>query len=959
MPMPQSLRAAVPGLCCALLASLFPVRAGLAQSPATVAAAPACTLPTPAFVTGAPNIFNDRQEQDLGDALAEYFESDMHLAPMQAANGADEMTRIGEKLLATLPPTGVHYRFRIYDSGEVNGFSLVGGRVYISRKLVTAVKNEDELAGVLAHEIGHISTHQSAIEFTRMLRVRLGVTQVSDRADIFAKMHRLFSTPEKSGDEQDKEKEDQLIADRVALYAMVRAGYAPNSFVSFLNESTMNKGKTGNWLSDAFGLTHEDSQRYRTALKLISQLPAGCMSAPLSSNAGFLAWRRSVVEDRVKAAAEGLTGDQPVKLDPPLRPSLWRIRFSPDGKYLLAQDEAGISIVDRTAAKALFRIDAPDVEEAQFTPDSQSVVFHDTKLRVERWDIASQKRIGVQEMVVFDGCDETLLTPDGNTLVCATVSIKGEDAHLDLRLIDVDSGKPYFEKPRFYSSGSINAINPRDFEWQVVQGARLTRMMVSPDGRFLVVMVMNSEIAFDLEHRQPVPLHGWLKEMWRDRVSFYGSDQMFLIGEATDKGLRKSKIVSFPDGDAVKELESGNEGVDATSKGHTVIAGPLKDYAVGILDPDAHKFIAMSKFTAIDAWDDWIAMEGSQGGVVLGQTGHPQTTQVALPMASLPAPRAAALSPDGKYLAVSLRHRADVWDLSTGKQLSVIRPFESAWIDKDNHLFGRFPKYVSNEPAILELTMSPFGAKNLDKLDSADWQYRNVQIRLKPLGKDGSTTRHVALQVKGIQSQTVAWSRDFPKEAPACWHAEDDRLVLAWDLNSDAARDEVKNSPDLQREAAVLKKKGLLLETVVPETGVPLEKIVIPEADLTKGRDDVRRATVSGDIVLAQGEHGNTVIYRMKDASKIGEFFGETLAADAQSGVIVAINRDDEILLVDERTGAELQRLRLGSPVRLAKIVPSAGKTESAQRNLMVLTADQVMHRLPLPQRDNVASQKQ
>ena len=67
----------------------------------------------------------------------------------------DELTRIGEKLLATLPPTGIHYRFRIYDSGEVNAFSVAGGRVYVSRKLIAAVKNEDELAGVLAHELGH------------------------------------------------------------------------------------------------------------------------------------------------------------------------------------------------------------------------------------------------------------------------------------------------------------------------------------------------------------------------------------------------------------------------------------------------------------------------------------------------------------------------------------------------------------------------------------------------------------------------------------------------------------------------------------------------------------------------------------------------------------------------------------------------------------------------------------
>ena len=63
---------------------------------------------------------------------------------------------------------------------------------------------------------------------TRKFNVQLGVTQVGDGADIFAKVHQLMSTPEKGNEEQDNEKKDQLVADRVALYAMVRAGYAPD-----------------------------------------------------------------------------------------------------------------------------------------------------------------------------------------------------------------------------------------------------------------------------------------------------------------------------------------------------------------------------------------------------------------------------------------------------------------------------------------------------------------------------------------------------------------------------------------------------------------------------------------------------------------------------------------------------------------------------------------------------------
>src|SRR5215472_16574478 len=79
-----------------------------AAHPQTPAPSP-CDLDQPPVVAAGASIFTDAQEQDLGDALAEYVESDMRIAPPAAD---DQLTRIGERLLAGLPSTGVHYRFR-------------------------------------------------------------------------------------------------------------------------------------------------------------------------------------------------------------------------------------------------------------------------------------------------------------------------------------------------------------------------------------------------------------------------------------------------------------------------------------------------------------------------------------------------------------------------------------------------------------------------------------------------------------------------------------------------------------------------------------------------------------------------------------------------------------------------------------------------------------------------------
>lgn len=914
-----------------------------AQTSANTAA---CGMQQPAYLSNEPNIFNDQQEQYLGDALVELAEPDLRLLPPASD---DWLTRIGEKLLAALPPTGVHYRFRVYDSGEVNAFSLAGGRVYVSRKLLAAVKTEDDLAGVLAHEIGHIYTHQQAIETSRILRVRLGITQVTDRADIFAKFHQLYSTPAKQGEGISSEEKDQLVADRVAIFAMIRAGYSPKSFASFLDTTTINKSRTGNWFTDFTGMTGENSRRYRTSLSLIAKLPANCASQAPSTSGAFAAWRRTLVEERAKSEAVALTGDQPIQLDPPLRPSPWRIRFSPDGAHILVQDDSSIYIVDRTAGKFLFRIDAPDAFAAQFTPDSHGIVFHDDKLRVEQWSVESGKRTSVKELVVYDGCSQSLLSADGRTLVCANVTVHNGAQRIGLRLIDVDSGKPFYDNPKFVdTSVMVQYKQAVSLLVETLYGFNIASMITSPDGRYLIVAALNQVFAYDLERRQIISLGGKLHHLEQARMSFIGSDKLYVVGSMNSKGLCETELLSFPDGALIHTSIIGDQQIQAVTKGAYLIASPLRDSAAGVLDPEAARFVAKSLFPAVDVYDKTFVIEDPTGGLQIGILGETHYDRVALPIGPLPSLHASDLSADGKYLAISTHDRAELWNLQDGRKIGLIRPFRNAWFDGDDQLLGQFPKYLDKDAIDYQMHMTPLDAVQLSKLDTDQLQYRNLEIHFKPLGKDKATNHHATLEVRRMGTTALAWSHDYQHETPACWPAEGNRLLLAWDLNTTAFHDELKNFPALEPELAALKdkNKGILLEVVNAETGASEAQVIVPEADLTGGHNDERRARVSGDYVLARGEHDNTVIYRLKDGSRIGEFFGTPLASNADANLVVATNREDEVILAQEQSGRELARLTFGSPVRLASIMP--GKTPGSGK-LLVLTADQVMHQLPLP----------
>jgi predicted Zn-dependent protease len=222
-------------------------------------------------------MFAPQQEIDLGDIVAEATQS--QLRPVDDAEISERLSEIGERVVRHLPSTGLSFRFYVSDAPVANAMSIVGGRVYLTRRIIGLFQNEDEMAGVIGHELGHIVTHQQANMYTRLFREQLGTNEVTDRKDIFEKYNRLLDEwREHSSIRIDPEAQQQE-ADRVGLEAAVRAGYSPQALADFWDRFTENKGKTGSWFSELFESTPPESKRYREMVKDIAALPSGCRDA--------------------------------------------------------------------------------------------------------------------------------------------------------------------------------------------------------------------------------------------------------------------------------------------------------------------------------------------------------------------------------------------------------------------------------------------------------------------------------------------------------------------------------------------------------------------------------------------------------------------------------------------------------------------------------------------------------
>ena len=139
---------------------------------------------------------------------------------------------LGRLLQKTSEQPEPPYRFVILDSPEVNAFALPGGYVHVSRGLVALADDEAELAGVLAHEIGHVTARHAAERYSQGLLAGLGAALLGVGTDsrTVGNIAQLAGSAYVQGYSRSQE----LEADMLGVRYLSRAGFDPTAMSSFL-----------------------------------------------------------------------------------------------------------------------------------------------------------------------------------------------------------------------------------------------------------------------------------------------------------------------------------------------------------------------------------------------------------------------------------------------------------------------------------------------------------------------------------------------------------------------------------------------------------------------------------------------------------------------------------------------------------------------------------------------------
>ncbi len=177
------------------------------------------------------------------------------------------VTETGERLAKVSDRTDLKYHFAVVEDKEINAFTMPGGYIYINSGLLE-MTNDDELACVIGHEIGHVAARHIA----KKLQTQIGYDILMNIAIQNASIRQMQQAIDVTFNlvELGYSREDELLADRLGVKYAYKAGYDPYAMITFLKKL---KEKDKNEMGPVFLRSHPyASQRIQMMEKEIPSI---------------------------------------------------------------------------------------------------------------------------------------------------------------------------------------------------------------------------------------------------------------------------------------------------------------------------------------------------------------------------------------------------------------------------------------------------------------------------------------------------------------------------------------------------------------------------------------------------------------------------------------------------------------------------------------------------------------
>ena len=191
--------------------------------------------------------------------------------------------RIGQRLVAVSDMPDAEFTFTVIDAPEINAFATPGGFIYVNRGLIAYMNSEEQLAGVIGHEIAHVTArHHGRRKAAGVTSKVLGTT-----AYVLTGSGALYEASQMYGAEliSGYGREMELEADGLGARYMYQAGYDPQALLDvigvlknqeqFMRLKARERGKSGATYHGLYATHPRNDKRLKTVIRAAGELDDG------------------------------------------------------------------------------------------------------------------------------------------------------------------------------------------------------------------------------------------------------------------------------------------------------------------------------------------------------------------------------------------------------------------------------------------------------------------------------------------------------------------------------------------------------------------------------------------------------------------------------------------------------------------------------------------------------------
>jgi predicted Zn-dependent protease len=217
------------------------------------------------------NLYSIEHEIALGKGLAQEVERSSKLIDDPVVT--EYVNRVGQNLVRN-SDARVPFTIKVIDSDEVNAFALPGGFFYVNSGLILRAQEESELAGVMAHEISHVTARHGTKNATKGELMQMATIPLMLLGPVGWAGYGLYEglniaiplTYLKFSRDAERE------ADFLGLQYMYKAGYDPNSFVTFFERIQADEKRRPGTIPKVFATHPPTPDRIEAAQKEIARI---------------------------------------------------------------------------------------------------------------------------------------------------------------------------------------------------------------------------------------------------------------------------------------------------------------------------------------------------------------------------------------------------------------------------------------------------------------------------------------------------------------------------------------------------------------------------------------------------------------------------------------------------------------------------------------------------------------